>query len=396
MHLPRFALTALVVTVPLFAACSDGSTTSSSTGAATTGSTSSAGGAGGSAATTGTGGAMSTGTGDATSSAGSSATSTGTGGGTEPISGTIETKAAGALPNTVKLGVFTPARGSAQWRPKPLGGGGVLTVRLDEDPTAVPSRSLELTLYDDMGTLDAGESFQADAPNGFALHRAHLEVYESDGGAWRTGGDGTILVDAFDTKSVALTFNNIGQFAQAAGAQDIFVVTGKVTVPVLPLPATKGGSASLSFSSLGPEPITSEPLNVTAPNQPLAAGTVNHADSAYPFTNDRRAVSFSDVVGSTPRNLQVAFPSGHLPRAGQSLPLDKFDRVQLTYFEGAKLIEGGSVPVWEADHGTLVVDASTDTLLTFHLQGAGFQSESPSAKGVFNLDGQVSVPVVMP
>ena len=221
-------------------------------------------------------------------------------------------------------------------------------------------------------------------------------MYESDGGAWWTEGDSKILVNSFDGKSVAITFQNVGQFAQAVGLDDIFIVTGAVTVPVIPLTPAKGGSASLSFSALGPEPITKEPLNSTAPNQALSAATVSHADVAYPYTGERRAAFLSDLAGGTPRNLQVAFPSGHLPRAGQTLLLDKFDRVQLTYFEGATLTQGGSEPVWEADHGMMVIDASTDTLLTFHLQGAGFQSESPTAKGVFNLDGQISVPVVVP
>lgn len=377
----RLALSALVLASPLLVvACSDdpqGTTSSTGTTDSTSTSTTSTGGSGG-----GGGNATTTGTG-------------GSGGGSLTISGTLETKAAGALTTTVKLGVFTPARGSAQWRPRPSGGG-VLTVRIDEDPAAVPSRSLELTLYDDMGALDAGESFISDAPGSFALHRGHLEVYESDGGAWRTEGDGKILVDSFDGKSVALTFENVGQFAQAAGPKDIFVVAGAVTVPVVALGATMGGPVSLVFSNLGAEPISSEPLNVTAPNQALAASKVSHADVAYPYTNQRRAAFFSDLSGATQRNLRVAFPSGHLPRAGQTLSLDKFDRVQVTYFEGAALAEGGSEPVWEADHGMMAVDVSTDTVLTFHLQGAGFQSESPAAKGVFNLDGKISVPVVMP
>ena len=383
MHAYRFALSALVVSCPLLiTACSDdpkGTTSSTgTTGSDATSSASSTGGAGGNPTTTGTGGAMGTG-----------------GGGPAPISGTLETKVVGAYPTTVTLGVFTPARGSAQWRPKPSGGG-VLTVRIDEDPAAVPSRSLELTLYDDLGTLDTGESFFADSPGSMALHRGHLEVYESDGGAWRTEGDGKFLVDSFNGKNVALTFQNVGQFAQAAGTQDIFLLDGVVTVPIIPIPAAKGGPANLTFSSLGPEPTTGEPLNVTTPGQSLASITVSHADVAYPSTGERRAAFFSDLAGGTPRNLRVAFPSGHLPRAGQVLPLDKFDRVQLTYFEGATLTQGGNAPVWEADHGMLVIDGSTDTLLTFHLQGAGFQSESPTAKGVFNLDGKVSVPVVVP
>ena len=109
-----------------------------------------------------------------------------------------------------------------------------------------------------------------------------------DGGAWRTEGDGKILVDSFDGKSVALTFQNVGQFAQAAGTQDIFVVTGAVTVPVIALGATMGGPVSLAFSNLGPEPISGEPVNVTAPNQALSASKVSHADVAYPYTNARR------------------------------------------------------------------------------------------------------------
>ena len=61
-------------------------------------------------------------------------------------------------------------------------------------------------------------------------------MYESDGGAWWTEGDGKILVNAFDGKSVAITFQNVGQFAQAVGLDDIFIVTGAVTVPSSPSP----------------------------------------------------------------------------------------------------------------------------------------------------------------
>lgn len=306
-----------------------------------------------------------------------------------PITGTLDVRTAGALVTTVATGTFTPTAGSAQWRPRPSGGG-VLTVRLDEDAALAKRRSIELTLFDDAGTLDANESFVSDAPNGFALHKARVETYQGSAG-WRTGGDGKVDVVAFGATSVTLKLANVGQFTQETAGPDTFVIEGTVTVPLHAFAPTSTGAASLTLSNLQNEPIGGEAPNVASPAQALTSSTSSLDDLAYPFTSKRRAASFASAAGGVTRNVRIAFPSGHLPRLGRNVDLSKFDRVQVTYFEGAALTEAQTEKVWEADKGTLVVDAFTATSMTIRLQTAGMQSESPSAKGTFDLDGTVTV-----
>ena len=309
-----------------------------------------------------------------------------------PVTGMLDVKAAGALATTVKLGALTPVSGSAQWRPNAGAGGGFLTVRLDEAAAPLPSRSIELTIRDDAGTLADGESFASAAPvGGPTLRFARVETYQSDGKAWRTDGDGNVKVVHFDAASVSLTFTNVGQFTQdAGGGTDVFVVDGTVTVPLTTFPAKSGGSASVTISNVANEPISNEPANLVSTSA-ISAATTTLSDLAYPFTSDRRSASFGDGAGSSARSVRVSFPSGHLPRMGRNVDLSKFDRVQVTYFEGAAYVGGAGEKVWEADQGTLSVEAATATSMTLKLTGARMQSESPAAKGVFDLDGTVVV-----
>lgn len=306
-----------------------------------------------------------------------------------PVTGTLDVRVAGTLPTTVRTGAFAPTSGSAQWRARPSGGG-ILTVRLDEAASGMPSRSIELTVYDDAGSLDANEAFDADAAGGFATRRARVETYQGTAG-WRTNGDGKVTVLAFDGTSVKLQLANVGQFTQESAGTDVFVVDGTVTVPLVVLAATATGTASLAISNLQNEPIGGEACNLTSPAQALAAPKTTLDDFAYPFTAKRRAAAFSDLAGAVKRNLRIAFPSGHLPRLDRSVSLSKFDHVQVTYFEGATLSEAGTENVWEADNGMLHVDAATATSMTLRLEGATMQSESPAAKGTFTLDGTVTI-----
>lgn len=305
------------------------------------------------------------------------------------ITGTLDVRTAGALATTVKTGTFTPKSGSAQWRPRPSGGG-VLTVRLDEDASLAQRRSIELTLHDDAGTLDANESFAADAPSFLGLHRARVETYQ-DAAGWRSGGDGSVTTLALSATSVTLKLTSVGQFTQESAGPDTFVVDGTVTVPLHTFPATATGTASVTISNVQNEPISGDAPNVTSPGQALTAAATSLDELAYPFTSKRRAASFASAAGGVTRNLRIAFPSGHLPRLGRAVDLSTFDRVQITYFEGASLTEAQTEKVWEADKGTLVLDALTATSMTLHLQAAGMQSESPSAKGTFDLDGTLTV-----
>jgi hypothetical protein len=309
------------------------------------------------------------------------------------VSGSLEVRAAGSLPTTAKLGTLTPTRGSVQLRPKPSGGS-VVTVLLGEEPTAANARTLEISIFDDTGTFDAGEKFPADAPTQTVvpLRRVRLETFQSDGKSWRTEGDGELSVVAVTATTVTLQLKNLGQFDRG-GARDIFVVDGTVTLPIIKLPDTSGGTANLTFSNVLPEPITNDAANVVATPSTLASTSATLSDKSYPFTNDRRSASLSDVATGTTRNLRVAFPSGHLPRLGQSLPLDKFDRVNVVYFEGTAISGAAGEKIWEADQGSMVVEARTPTSITLRLTGARMQSESPDAKGLFTLDGTLTVPV---
>lgn len=309
------------------------------------------------------------------------------------VSGSLEVRAAGSLPTTAKLGTLTPTRGSVQVRPKPSGGS-VVTVLVGEDKAATNARTLELSIFDDTGTFDAGEKFPADAPTQTVvpLRRVRLETFQSDGKSWRTEGDGELSVVAVTAGTVTLQLKNLGQFDRG-GARDIFVVDGTVTLPIVKLPDTSGGTASLTFSNVLPEPITNDAANVVATPSTLASTSATLSDKSYPFTNDRRSAALSDVATGTTRNLRVAFPSGHLPRVGQSLPLDKFDRVSVVYFEGTAISGAAGEKIWEADQGSMVVEARTPTSITLRLDGARMQSESPDAKGLFTLDGTLTVPV---
>jgi hypothetical protein len=306
-----------------------------------------------------------------------------------PITGTLDVHTAGALVTTIKSGSFTPTSGSAQWRARPSGGG-VLTVRLDEDAALSPRRSIELTLYDDAGTLDANEKFVAEAPNDLGLHKSRVETYQGMAG-WRTGGDGTVEVVAFGATSVTLKLAGVGQFTQESAGPDTFVVEGTVTVPLFTFAPTATGAATLAISNLQNEPIGGDAPNVASPAQMLVSSTSSLDDLPYPFTSKLRAASFTSAAGGVTRNVRIAFPSGHLPRLGRNIDLSKFDRAQVTYFEGAALTEAQTEKVWQAAKGTLVIDALTASSMTLRLQTAGMQSESPSAKGNFDLDGTVTV-----
>lgn len=308
------------------------------------------------------------------------------------ITGTLEAIAAGSSPTTAKLGTFTPTRGSAQLRTNP-NGGAVLTVSLGEDTAAPPSRAFEVGIFDDTGTVDAAERFQAAAAeSGFALRRARVEGYPSDGKSYQTSGDGEIVVDAIDATHVTLTFVNVAQVAQDAGGNDVFVLTGTVKVPLFVLPQTSGGTANLTISGVENEPISGDaPTASTTPPTLTSAATLG--DTTYPYVGDRRTLSFGDTQGGIARSFRISFPSGHLPHVGQGLPLSSFDRVQVTYYEGASLTGAADERVWEADQGKITVDRRTPTSITLSLVGARMQSESPAAKGLFVVDGSVTVPV---
>ena len=88
-----------------------------------------------------------------------------------PVEGTLVAKAAGALTTTAELGDITLSGGSAQWRPRPSGGG-VLTVTLIE--AARTQRAFELSIFDDTGTLDPGETFPS------VFERGRLVLTDAD------------------------------------------------------------------------------------------------------------------------------------------------------------------------------------------------------------------------
>lgn len=298
-------------------------------------------------------------------------------------SGTLEIKAAGTT--TATVGTFTPTSGSAQWRARPMAGG-VLTVSLGD-----ATRSVEVSVYDDTGTtIDANESFNADAPAGFALHKVRVETYEAATG-WATAGDGAVSVTSISATSVTLAFNNIGQFGIAAPT-DAFTLSGTVTVPVVSLSATNTGSASLTIANVQNEPISNEAPNFAGQTTAFTTTAVALGEASYPYLGDQRAASFVQTVDGIKRNIRVRFPSGHLPRVGQSINLSKFDRVEVSYFEGDALTETTD-KFWQADMGTLAASSNAAGTLTLELTAARLQSEAPGAKGLFEVTGTITFAV---
>ncbi|MBL9108183.1 MAG: hypothetical protein JNM74_02885 [Myxococcales bacterium] len=308
-----------------------------------------------------------------------------------PVSGTLEAKAVAGLPTQAKLGTFVPKEGSAELRPRPSGGS-VLTVRLTEDRAIAAFRTIEITLYDDTQTLDATERFQAEASTQTVLppRRARVETYPATGTSHRAGGDGAVLVEAISATQVTLRLQTVGQFGQGPG-QDVFTLDGTVTVPLAKLPDATGGAASLAVSNPENEPITGEAPNFVQAS--LATSQLSLKDASYPFTNDRRSALFTDTTSGTARTLRVAFPSGHLPREGETVSLSRFDRVNVVYFEGTGISGAAGEKVWEADMGSAVVETRTRTQLVLRLADARMQSESPDAKGIFRLAGTLTIPI---
>ena len=305
-----------------------------------------------------------------------------------PVSGTLEAKAAGQLPTTASLGAVALAGGSAQWRARPSGGG-VLTVTLVE--AAPKSRTFELTITDDAGTLDAAETFPARAASGAGgLRHARVETWTTDDKAWGTNGDGTVAVNAISATSVTLDLMNVGQFVLPPGSGDTWILSGTVTVAVAPLSPSSGSAASLVLSNPQNEPISNDAPNLASASTPVA-GTAGLGEEPFPFTNARRAIRVADAPGGTQRRVLVAFPSGHLPHVGQTIALSTFDRVTVTLVEGASFQGDVGEKVWEADQGTAVVQSRTATSLVLALQGARLQSESQAAKGLYTLDGTLTV-----
>lgn len=297
--------------------------------------------------------------------------------------GSLDVKAVGTT--TVTVGTLTPTVGHAQWRANP-NAGGKLTVFLGD-----ATRQIEVTVYDDTGsTIDANESFVADAPGSFALHKARVESYEAANG-WATAGDGTVVVTSISATSVALSFNNLAQFGQS-NSGDAFTLNGSVTVPVTSLAATNTGSASLTIANVQNEPITNEAPNFAGQSTAFSAASVTLGEATFPYLGAQRTASFVQTVDGIKRNVRVRFPSGHLPRVGRSIDLSKFDRVEVSYFEGDALTET-SDKFWQADMGTLVAKSSATGALTLELTSARLQSEAPGAKGMFEVTGTITFAV---
>jgi hypothetical protein len=307
------------------------------------------------------------------------------------VSGALEAKAVAGLPTQAKLGAFVPKEGSAELRPRPSGGS-VLTVRLTEDRAIAGFRTIEIAVYDDTSTLDAGERFPAEASSQPVLppRRARVETYPASGRSHRADGDGAVFVEAASATQITLRLQAVGQFGQGTG-QDVFTLEGTVTVPLAKLPVATGGTASLTVSNPENEPITGEAPNFVQAS--LATTQLSLMDASFPFTNDRRSALFTDTTSGTARTLRVAFPSGHLPREGETVSLGRFDRVTVVYFEGPGISGAAGEKVWEADMGSAVVETRTRTQMTLRLVDARMQSESPDAKGVFRLAGTLTVPV---
>lgn len=300
------------------------------------------------------------------------------------VTGSLEAKAAGGLPTTVAPGVIALGGGRAQWRPRPSGGG-VLTIFVAE--AAPGTRAFELTISDDAGNVDADESFAAAPATSLPFRSSRVETYGAK--AWTTNGDGTVVVKSLSTSAVTVELKNVGQFVQAPASGDTWILAGTVTVPIVALAPTTASASTVTPSNGQPEPITSEPLNLTT--TAAMTGAVRLADESYPFSNARRAASIADGSGATARRVLVGFPTGHLPHEGQSIPLNTFDRVTLTLVEGTTFTGDAAEKVWEADQGTIAVQSRTATSLVLSIQTARMQSESPAAKGIFDLSGTVTI-----
>lgn len=302
-----------------------------------------------------------------------------------PFSESITFVAAGMQPTTILLGDYAAAFGRAQYRQRPAGGG-ALSIFLG-GATASPRLDLELTIVDDAGGMEANETFVADFDGFNGPRKGRLEVFPDDVTRWRSQGDGQLTTLAVTSTSATVAINNMAQ--GVAGTVDLFVATGTVQVPLSAFAETASGNGTLTFGNLLDEPFTNEPNNLTAPNEPLAMTNVILGDREFPFVGSRRTTAGTQVLNGTSRNLRIAFPTGHLPHRNQPYPLNRFDRVNVIYFEGADLLTATNV--WEADMGQLVVVARTATSLTMELQDARMQSEAPGAKGLFTLNGTVTV-----
>ena len=121
--------------------------------------------------------------------------------------GELTFKQVGSVVTEIGLGAFTPVSGSAQYRPKNVAGG-VLTVLV----TDATGRSIELTAFDDAGSIDANEEFLAEAPGGLTLHKGRFETYDTSGKSWATEGDGSFVVEEKTATSVRIHVKNMGQF----------------------------------------------------------------------------------------------------------------------------------------------------------------------------------------
>lgn len=132
-------------------------------------------------------------------------------------------------------------------------------------------------------------------------------------------------------------------------------------------------------------------------DRPLNYVQMLYGEASYPFAGNYRTIQSYDLQGGTMRHPRIAFPSRHLPRQGQSLPLNKFDRVQIFYFEGPLVMtEAQTEKLWQADQGILLIQTKTLRSMTLELQNARMQSESPSAKGIFELSGTITVALTLP
>ncbi len=302
-----------------------------------------------------------------------------------PVDGTLEAKIAGSLPTTAATGVVTLVGGSAQWRPAPFGGGRLAVTLVEGAPNA---RTFELTIQDDDGALDAEESFTALATSGPPpLSGARVETYGAST-AWQTNGDGTVKVKAFSTTSVTLELGHVGQFVQPPGSNDTFVLDGTVTVALADLPATTGGTTTLTVSHPQNEP-GGDALNLSTATDIVGSTTLGEED--FPYVGKRRAIRVAEGNPPSGRRVLVSFPSGHLPHQGASIPLTTFERITIALVDGTTFQGNADEKIWEADQGSVLVQSRTATSIVLAVQGARMQSESPKAKGFFTLDGTITV-----
>lgn len=290
------------------------------------------------------------------------------------------------------VGMFGVNFARTRYRPKP-GGGGRLSVELRETAPLVAGRSIEVTLFDDTGSMAPGESFAAEDDDENATHKARVETYSADEKRWHTNGHGNVVVDSSSAASVSLTFENLEQVV--AGTSDAFFLDGSLSLSVSDVRSYSAGSANLPFANAQPEPVTSEPLNLAAPHKAFSGKDVRYADVTYPSEGDMLTIRASDVEAGTTRRLRIAFPSGHLPHGGQSLPLSKADRVQVFYYEGTDELTG-TEKRWRAREGTLFVDNASFLGIELQLRNARMLSNSPEAKGRFEWNGPVLAGLVPP